>query len=74
MATQVGDVMSTDIVTVTPDSTLDEAVELIRDRAVRRVPVVDGDRPVGIVSIGDLALAKDPKSALADIIDASPNT
>ena len=35
---------------------------------------MDGDRPVGIVSIGDLALAKDLKSALADISDASPKT
>jgi CBS domain-containing protein len=36
--------------------------------------VVDKGKPVGIVSIGDLALDRDPDSALADISAAPPNT
>jgi CBS domain-containing protein len=42
--------------------------------AVRRLPVVEsGGRPVGIVSLGDLAATEDPDSALADICSADPN-
>jgi CBS domain-containing protein len=69
---RVGEVVTTDVMTLTPDSTLDEAVRLMREAAVRRVPVLDGERAVGIVSIGDLAIEKDPSSALADISEAPP--
>jgi CBS domain-containing protein len=41
---------------------------------VRRVPVVQDGRPVGVVSIGDLAIERDETSALADISAASPNS
>lgn len=61
------DACSADVLTVGPDSSTDEAVELMRDNAVRRIPVVEDGRPVGIVSIGDLAIEQDPESALADI-------
>jgi CBS domain-containing protein len=46
----------------------------MRDKAIRRLPAVDKGKPVGIVSIGDLALDRDPGSALADISAAPPNT
>jgi CBS domain-containing protein len=46
----------------------------MREHDVRRLPVVQGDRPVGIVSLGDLAVDRDPDSALADISAASPDT
>jgi CBS domain-containing protein len=49
-------------------------IMLVRDRAVRRVPVVQDGIPVGIVSIGDLALLeKDDQSALSDVPAAPPN-
>jgi len=41
--------------------------------AVRRLPVMDGGRIVGMVSIGDLAVEQDENSALADISAARPN-
>ena len=69
---RVGDVCSGDVETLTPDDTLDEAIRIVRERHVRRVPVVDGDRPVGIVSIGDLAIERDPDSALGEI-SAAPS-
>lgn len=71
--TRVGEVASADAATLSPDDAVDRAVRLMRDRALRRVPVVDDGRPVGIVSIGDLAVARDPGSALADISAADPN-
>jgi CBS domain-containing protein len=70
---RVGDVATTDIQTLSPDADLGEAVAIMRQAAVRRVPVVDGDRPVGIVSIGDLAIEVDEGSALADISAAEPS-
>ncbi|MFE9774791.1 CBS domain-containing protein [Streptomyces sp. NPDC005931] len=61
------------LVTLTPDDTTDHAVELMRQYAVRRLPVVErGGCPVGVVSLGDLAATEDPHSALADISRASP--
>ncbi|MFC4614086.1 CBS domain-containing protein [Cellulomonas algicola] len=69
----VGQLATGDVVTVGPDDDVDEVVRLMRERAVRRVPVVDGDPAVGIVSIGDLAVDLDPDSALADISEAPPN-
>jgi CBS domain-containing protein len=62
-----------DLATLTPDAEVTEAVAMMRDTAVRRVPVVEDDRPVGIVSIGDLAIEHDDGSALADISSAEPN-
>jgi CBS domain-containing protein len=47
-------------------------VELMRDKALRRLPVCEGDRVVGIVSIGDLAVSQDAHSALAAISAAPP--
>jgi CBS domain-containing protein len=72
--TTVADICSTNMITVAPGEDADEAVRLMRENAVRRVPVVDGDRPIGMVSIGDLAIQRDERSALADISAEPPNT
>ena len=64
---------SEDLAMLAPEDSLSDAVALIRERAVRRLPVVVGGRPVGVVSLGDLALVRDPSSALADVISAMPN-
>ncbi len=69
----VGEIASDQIVTVGPGDPVATAVEVMRDAAVRRVPVMDGDTAVGIVSIGDLAVERDPSSALADISEEPPN-
>jgi CBS domain-containing protein len=73
-ATRIGDIASRDLTAVSPDDPVDRAVQLMRDKAIRRLPAVDKGKPVGIVSIGDLALDRDPGSALADISAAPPNT
>ncbi len=71
--TRVGDVCSPDPACLSPDDDVSSAVRLVRERAVRRIPIVDGDRPVGVLSIGDLAIERDSRSALADISAAAPN-
>ena len=68
------EICSHDVVTVGPDDSVDQAVQLMRQRAVRRLPVVEGGRPVGIVSIADLAIERDETSALADISAAEGNS
>jgi CBS domain-containing protein len=52
--TRVGDVMTRDVVCVEIDVSPDEAMAIITDRRMRHLPVVDGRRVVGVVSIGDL--------------------
>ncbi|MEU6403282.1 CBS domain-containing protein [Streptomyces sp. NPDC046985] len=64
---------SGDLFTVGPDDDVVQAVRLMREHSVRRVPVVDHGHLVGIVSIGDLAIEGDPESALGDISAARPN-
>jgi CBS domain-containing protein len=55
--TRVGDVMSTDVRTCTPNQTVDEVLGQMGDVQIRRVPVVDAasQEVVGIVSLGDMA-------------------
>ncbi|UGY91361.1 CBS domain-containing protein [Streptomyces gobiensis] len=69
----VQEACSDELVAVSPDDGIDRAVQLMRERAVRRLPVVEGSRAVGIVSLGDLAVERDPGSALSDISAAEPN-
>lgn len=61
------------VVTVTPDDSVDHAVRLMREHAVRRLLVMEGGKPVAIVSIGDFAIEQDEESALAEISAAESN-
>lgn len=61
-------------VVIGPDDAVSAAVELMRDHAVRRLPVLEDGHPVGMVSLGDLAVAQDPGSALAYISRAEPDS
>lgn len=52
---RVADIMTTDVITVRPDATVREIARLLLERGISAVPVIDGEnRPVGIVSEGDL--------------------
>lgn len=73
-AVSLGDLLSEDLHVVRPDDDVREAVTLMRRHAVKRVPVIEeDDTPVGVLSMGDLALALDEDSALADVSAARPN-
>jgi CBS domain-containing protein len=72
--TPLADVLSGQVVAVGPDDRIEKVVDLMREHAVRRIPVVDGGRLVGVISIGDLAIERDPDSALADISAARENS
>lgn len=69
----VGSILEGDIVTIAAEDSIETALDLMRDHKVRRLPVVDDRRLVGIVTLGDLAMDLQPSSTLADISQAPPN-
>jgi CBS domain-containing protein len=71
--TTLADICSHRLLIVTPTDNIEEAVRLMRTHAIRRLPVVEGGKAVGIVSLGDLAVERDPDSALGGISAAPPD-
>ena len=69
----VREACSTEVETLSPDDSVEDAIDKMRQADVRRLPVVDDGKPVGIVSLGDLAVDRDTDSALGDISAAAPN-
>ena len=67
--TPVGEVYSGDLISVGPDNDLDEALQLMSRHQVRRLPVVENGRLVGIVAQADIALRENEKTgALVEAI------
>jgi CBS domain-containing protein len=71
--TTVGEIATTGIQAIEPDASVDDALRMMREHDIRRLPVTKNGRPVGILSLGDLAVERDPESTLADISAASPD-
>jgi CBS domain-containing protein len=65
----VRDVVTRDVVCATPDMSTREASELMSEHQVRRLPVVEKDRLVGIVSIGDLAVKEGRDSRTGETLE-----
>src|SRR5215831_12822005 len=59
--TSVGDVYSRDLISIEPDRDLEEALKLMARHQVRRLPVVENGRLVGIVAQADIALSEKEK-------------
>jgi predicted transcriptional regulator len=73
-STPVSEICSTDLATVSPDDDIERAVQLMRDKAIRRLLVVDAQNTaLGIISLGDLALERDSQSVLGQISAAPSN-
>ena len=70
---KLGELCSHEMVTVSPMDSVDTAIQIMREKAVRRLPVIEGGRPVGIVSLGDLAIERDRNSVLGQISAAPAN-
>ena len=56
-STKVTDVMHQDVVTANPDTTEEEAAFIMAEHQIRRLPVLENGKLVGIVSLGDLAVS-----------------
>jgi CBS domain-containing protein len=55
--TPVRDIMTSSVLTVSPDTTVQQCMQLMTDQRVRHLPVLEGKRVIGMVSIGDLVKA-----------------
>ena len=71
--TVISELSSKNPTAIESDASVDDAVKLMREHALRRLPVVENAQPVGIVALGDLAVERDSNSALADISASDPN-
>jgi CBS domain-containing protein len=67
--TPVADVMSSPVTTVGPGATVSECMALMTDRRIRHLPVVEGGRVLGMLSIGDLvkAVIDDQRHQIEDL-------
>lgn len=60
--TPVSAIMTSDVATVTPDVSIEACMELMTDRHIRHLPVVEGEQILGVISIGDVV-----KAVIADL-------
>lgn len=66
----VREVVTSAVVTATPDMSTRDAAQLMSDHQIRRLPVVEGERLVGIVSLGDLAVKEGKDSRSGDTLQS----
>lgn len=71
--TKVGDVSTDGVGALGPNDTVQDALRLMREKAVRRLPVVESGKAIGVVTLGDLSVEADPTSVLADLSTAPPD-
>ncbi|HEX5131550.1 MAG TPA: CBS domain-containing protein [Candidatus Krumholzibacteria bacterium] len=67
--TPVADIMTARVITVTPRQNADDCMRLMTDKRIRHLPVVSGERVVGVLSIGDLvrAVIEEHERTIADL-------
>ena len=70
---KVAEICSRQISSLSPDEGVDRAVQIMREKAVRRLLVMEDSKVIGIVSLGDLAQRLDGTSVLGQISSARPN-
>ena len=56
-STEVGEIMTADVITASTDQTVSHCMNVMTDRRIRHLPVVEDDKVIGMVSIGDLVQA-----------------
>ncbi len=52
--TRIREIMTEDLITVSPDSMIDECMQLMTSRFIRHLPVLEENKLIGIISIGDV--------------------
>ena len=68
-STSVSEIMSTDVLTTSSSQTVNQCMELMTERRIRHLPVVEDDRVIGMISIGDLvqAIISDQQEAIEQL-------
>ena len=74
LTTLVGDICSSELAVLGPDDDVEQAARLVRERAVRRIPVLADGAAVGVVYIGDLALDAGEPSTITALAAARPGS
>ncbi len=69
MSLTVGDIMTRNPVTITPETPLHDVIRLMKEHVCRQLPVLDGDRLVGIVSDRDVRLAMNSPLTMRERIE-----
>lgn len=52
--TKISDLMTSIVITATPDQTLEECMSMMTDKRIRHIPIIENDRLIGLISIGDI--------------------
>ncbi|PPA70572.1 CBS domain-containing protein [Jeotgalibacillus proteolyticus] len=65
---QIDQVMTHEVISVTQDTTAEEAANLMAEKQVRRLPVVENEKVVGMVSLGDLAVSPQANDEAGDAL------
>lgn len=69
----IGDIMTTDLVVITPDASLEDAADVMTAKKIKKLPVVHGGKVVGIVTATDLvAYEKDLIEKVSELLTVSP--
>ncbi len=70
-ATQVHEIMTLEVVCVSPNDSIEECMAVMTEKRIRHLPVLDGERLAGLISIGDLVkqLSKDQKAQIRYLTD-----
>ena len=68
-STRVSEIMSTDVLTTSSSETVNQCMELMTERRIRHLPVVEDNRVIGMISIGDLvqAIIADQQEAIEQL-------
>jgi CBS domain-containing protein len=69
MDVHLSDVLTKTPITVSPDTKLSEARDLMAEHRIRRLPITKADRLVGILSLGDVALADASERAVGETLE-----
>jgi CBS domain-containing protein len=70
---RLAEICTPQVATLAPTDQIGHAIALMKENAIRRIPVVENGTAVGIVSLGDLAIDRDPGSVLGQISSATAN-
>jgi CBS domain-containing protein len=71
--TEIKDIASKHVTSISPEDYVDDAMQTMKNESIRRLPVVENGKVIGVISLGDVVLQEEPETVAADISAAPPN-